>query len=110
MNLKKGPRAQIDRKLYKQHMQLILNRYAGLEVRAGSAFDLVFDNTEPSSNPWGKISGVLLGKYQVIGRILSLLIKSIQSPEMLFLALKSSSALGHFYQAKSILVLKFIHY
>ena len=57
-------------------MQLILNSYAGLEIRAGSAFDLVFDNTEPSSNPWGKISGVLLGKYQVIGGILSKKISS----------------------------------
>jgi tRNA uridine 5-carboxymethylaminomethyl modification enzyme len=52
-------------------MQLILNNYAGLEIRAGSAFDLVFDNTEPGSNPWGKISGVLLGKYQVTCGILS---------------------------------------
>ena len=52
-------------------MQLILNSYGGLEIRAGSAFDLVFDNTEPSSNPWGKVSGVLLGKYQVIAGILS---------------------------------------
>ena len=45
-------------------MQLMLNGYPGLDIRSGSAFDLVFDHTEPSSNSWGKISGVLLGKSQ----------------------------------------------
>jgi hypothetical protein len=90
-------------------MQLILNGYTGHEIRAGSAFDLVFDNTEPSSNPWGKYL-VLLGKYQVIGGISSTYIKSPQSPERLFLAPKLSSALEHLYRAKSISVFKFIHY
>lgn len=64
--IKKGPRAQIDRMLYKRHMQLLLNGYSGLDIRPGSVFDLVFDHTEASSNPWGKISGVLLGKFQAI--------------------------------------------
>jgi len=65
-------------------MQLILNSYVGLEILAGSAFDLVFDNTEPSSNPWGKISGVLpvLGKYQVVGGILSTYKISSESGEV----------------------------
>jgi tRNA uridine 5-carboxymethylaminomethyl modification enzyme len=63
-------------------MQLILNSYAGLEIRAGSAFDLVFDNTEPTSNPWGKISGVLLGKYQVIGGVFSTYKISSESGEV----------------------------
>ena len=85
-------------------MQQILNSYAGLEIRAGSAFDLVFDNTEPSSNPWEKISGVLLGKYQSHWEEFHLLIKSPQIPERLFLAPKSSSAREHFYRAKSISV------
>jgi tRNA uridine 5-carboxymethylaminomethyl modification enzyme len=48
-------------------MQQILNNYPGLDIRAGSAFDLVFDHSEPSSNLWGKISGVLLGEFQVLG-------------------------------------------
>jgi tRNA uridine 5-carboxymethylaminomethyl modification enzyme len=65
-------------------MQLILNSYSGLEIRAGSAFDLVFDNTEPSSKPWGKISGALLGKYQVIiGGILSTYKISSESGEVI---------------------------
>ena len=91
-------------------MQLILNSYPGLEIRAGSAFDLVFDNTDPSSNPWGEISGVLLGKYQVIGEFFSTHKIFSQSPERLFLAPKSSSALEHFYRVKSISVLKSFHY
>ncbi|KAF8804049.1 glucose-inhibited division protein A subfamily [Phlegmacium glaucopus] len=59
-----GPRAQIDRKLYKRYMQQILNSYPGLDIRAGSAFDLVIDHTEP--NIWGKISDVLLESGEVV--------------------------------------------
>jgi len=51
-------------------MQHILNNYPGLDIRAGSVFDLVLDYTEPSPNPLGKISGVLLGKFQAIVGIL----------------------------------------
>ena len=91
-------------------MQLILNSYSGLDIRAGSAFDLVFDNTEPNSNPWQKISGVLLGKFQVNGGIFSTYKSSHQSPERLYLALKSSSALEHFYRARFISVLRFFHH
>lgn len=54
-----GPRAQIDRKLYKKNMQDLLFNYRGLNVRAGSVFDLVFDTD--AENPWGKITGVKLG-------------------------------------------------
>ena len=52
------------------------------EIRVGSAFNLVFDNMEPSSNPWGKVSGVLLGKYQVIAGILSTYDISSESREV----------------------------
>ena len=52
-------------------MQLTLNSYDGFEIRAGSAFDLVFDNTEPSLNLRGRVSGVLLGEYHFISRISS---------------------------------------
>ncbi|KAL5513976.1 hypothetical protein ACEPAG_2737 [Sanghuangporus baumii] len=50
LNRSKGPavwgqRAQIDRKLYKTHMQHELFNYRNLEVRAGSVFDLLFDGT-----------------------------------------------------------------
>ncbi|KAF8514705.1 mitochondrial translation optimization protein [Hysterangium stoloniferum] len=35
-----GPRAQMDRKLYKRHMQEVLFNYPNLDVRAASVFDL----------------------------------------------------------------------
>ncbi|KAF8229262.1 GIDA-domain-containing protein [Tricholoma matsutake] len=62
-----GPRAQIDRKLYKKHMQDVLHNYANLSIRAGSVFDLVFDHLEPSSlTPWGKVVGVKLDSGELI--------------------------------------------
>lgn len=57
-----GPRAQIDRKLYKKHMQAALSNYPNLDIQAGSVFDLVFDHEGKAENIWGKISGVKLGK------------------------------------------------
>lgn len=60
-----GPRAQIDRTLYKKNMQDILFNYPNLDVCAGSVFDLVLD-TSPDSNSgatqYGSIKGVKLGK------------------------------------------------
>ncbi|KAI8391284.1 glucose inhibited division protein A-domain-containing protein [Radiomyces spectabilis] len=38
-----GPRAQIDRKLYKKHLQEYLNGYPNLTIRSGSVADLVMD-------------------------------------------------------------------
>ncbi len=65
-----GPRAQIDRKIYKKHMQHTLLNYPNLDIRAGSVFDLVFNHTvapacEPSSsrNVWAAIDGVRLGCF-----------------------------------------------
>lgn len=62
----KGPRAQIDRKLYRRSMQEILHSYASLHIRAGSVFDLVFDHSSISAGKWGKITGVRLGGMLVI--------------------------------------------
>ncbi|KAF9220588.1 GIDA-domain-containing protein [Gyrodon lividus] len=60
-----GPRAQIDRKLYKKHMQDIIFNYPNLEVRASSVSDLVFDHdmasSSSSSTPvWGAVKGIRL--------------------------------------------------
>ncbi|KAJ3730752.1 glucose inhibited division protein A-domain-containing protein [Lentinula raphanica] len=55
-----GPRAQIDRKLYKHHMQSALAHYPNLDIQAGSVFDLTFDHENVPNNRWGKISGVRL--------------------------------------------------
>ena len=59
-----GPRAQIDRKLYKRHMQETLFNYPNLDVCAGSVFDLVLDHTASSTGPAGPtlaVRGVRLG-------------------------------------------------
>ncbi|KAG8855417.1 Mitochondrial Translation Optimization [Tulasnella sp. 330] len=67
-----GPRAQIDRTLYKHHMQKAIFNYPNLEVRAASVFDLVFNHDElgPSSSlaspRWGKVAGVKLDSGDVI--------------------------------------------
>ena len=39
----RGPRAQADRKLYRQAMQAILAEQPGLEIRAGAVEDLLID-------------------------------------------------------------------
>lgn len=64
-----GPRAQVDRKIYKRHMQDIIFSYTNLDVRAASVFDLVFDNSpcaSTSSSTWGTVTGVRLETGDVI--------------------------------------------
>ncbi|KAH9984355.1 glucose inhibited division protein A-domain-containing protein [Russula vinacea] len=60
-----GPRAQIDRKIYKKHMQDYLLNYPNLDVRAGSVFDLVLI-TPSSRNFWATVDGVRLDTGEVI--------------------------------------------
>jgi tRNA uridine 5-carboxymethylaminomethyl modification enzyme len=64
-----GPRAQMDRNLYKKHMQHTLLHYPNLDVRAGSVFDLVLNHTKPPAyvpdsdqNVWATIDGIRLGR------------------------------------------------
>ncbi|KAF8881583.1 glucose inhibited division protein A-domain-containing protein [Infundibulicybe gibba] len=62
-----GPRAQIDRKLYKKHMQDILFNYPGLTIHPGSVFDLVLDHADlPNSTHGAKITGVKLDSGEII--------------------------------------------
>ncbi|KAJ7896281.1 glucose inhibited division protein A-domain-containing protein [Mycena olivaceomarginata] len=62
-----GPRAQMDRKLYKKHMQKAILEQPNLDVRAGSVFNLVFDHSQPlAPNQWGTISGVKLESGEII--------------------------------------------
>lgn len=59
-----GPRAQIDRKLYKRHMQETLLNYTNLDVRPGSVFDLILDHTpvpDGAAGPTFAIRGIRLG-------------------------------------------------
>jgi tRNA uridine 5-carboxymethylaminomethyl modification enzyme len=60
----RGPRAQADRKLYRQAMQELLAAQCGLEIRAAAAEDLQFD-------PSGRVTGVVLGDGRVVatGRV-----------------------------------------
>ncbi|KAF8057579.1 glucose inhibited division protein A-domain-containing protein [Lyophyllum atratum] len=62
-----GPRAQIDRNLYKRNMQEVLHNYPNLTIKAGSVFDLVFDHSDSStSGRWGEIVGVKLDSGDII--------------------------------------------
>lgn len=65
-----GLRAQIDRTLYKKHMQALLTSYPNLEIRAASVHDLIWtppessyaSSSSSSPNVWAKVGGVRLGK------------------------------------------------
>ena len=46
-------------------MQHLLFNYPGLEVRAGSVFDLMFEPPE-SGHEWGQIAGVKLGEQHFL--------------------------------------------
>ncbi|THU98683.1 glucose-inhibited division protein A subfamily [Dendrothele bispora CBS 962.96] len=61
-----GPRAQIDRTLYKSHMQAALSGVSDLDIRAGSVFDLVLDPPTSSERHWASIGGVKLDSGEII--------------------------------------------
>ena len=56
----RGPRAQADRKLYRQAMQALLAQQPNLEIRAGSVEDLLIDSS-------GRLSGVRLSGGGAVG-------------------------------------------
>ncbi|KAL7278263.1 hypothetical protein ACG7TL_008239 [Trametes sanguinea] len=61
-----SPRAQVDRKLYKKHMQEALHRYPNLDIRAGSVFDLVLSTPSTSYDlPRSEIRGVKLDSGEI---------------------------------------------
>lgn len=63
-----GPRAQIDRALYKKYMREEIEAYQGLSVVEGSVADIIVDRTpdEERRGAYGKITGVRLESGQVI--------------------------------------------
>ncbi|KAF9905782.1 Mitochondrial Translation Optimization [Linnemannia zychae] len=66
-----GPRAQIDRKLYKKHMQKALHEYPNLTIKAGSVSDIVLGAeilppTPGQNNIQGEIRGIKLESGEVI--------------------------------------------
>ena len=54
-----GPRAQIDRKLYKKHMHEEIMEYPGLTVKEGKVADIVVDRSPEAMGEGrhGKITG-----------------------------------------------------
>ncbi|KAF9121100.1 Mitochondrial Translation Optimization [Mortierella sp. 14UC] len=66
-----GPRAQIDRELYKKHMQKALHEYPNLTIKAGSVSDIVLGAeilppTPGQNNIQGEIKGIKLESGEVI--------------------------------------------
>lgn len=71
LNMKKGPavwgpRAQIDRELYKKHMREEMTSYPGLNVLEGKVADIVIQREGVEGGKHGKITGVRLETGQVI--------------------------------------------
>lgn len=62
--IEKGPRAQIDRDLYKKHMREELESYPNLSIVPGSVADIIVSKDE--ENPTGKITGVRLESGEII--------------------------------------------
>jgi tRNA uridine 5-carboxymethylaminomethyl modification enzyme len=63
-----GPRAQIDRKLYKKHMHEEMMAYPGLTVKEGKVADIVVDRSPGAigEGRHGKITGVRLESGEII--------------------------------------------
>ncbi|KIM30631.1 hypothetical protein M408DRAFT_328168 [Serendipita vermifera MAFF 305830] len=62
-----GPRAQIDRKLYKTHMQATLNTYPNLSIKAGSVHDVSFHPPgQCESGAVPRVSGIRLESGEFI--------------------------------------------
>ena len=63
-----GPRAQIDRALYKKHMREEMLHYPGLDVKEGKVADIVVDRspTAASQGRHGEITGVRLESGEII--------------------------------------------
>ena len=86
-------------------MQSLLFNYPDLEVRAGSVFDLLFDDSNVG-NPWGKVVGVKLGACLFNRRgATNQMDKSWQKTKTSFTAPKLSFARVHFCQEKFIWVI-----
>ena len=63
-----GPRAQIDRALYKKHMRAEMVNYPGLQVKEGKVADIIVDRSPEATREGrhGRITGVQLESGEVI--------------------------------------------
>jgi tRNA uridine 5-carboxymethylaminomethyl modification enzyme len=66
MNTLQGPRAQIDRDLYKMHMQQELQAYPNLSIVTGSVADIVVSDLDADGYATKKITGVRLESGEII--------------------------------------------
>ena len=53
----------MDRKLYKKNIQDVVHNYPNLDIRAGSVFDVVLDQSDNTLGRWEKTAGVKLGTH-----------------------------------------------
>lgn len=61
-----GPRAQIDREIYKEEMQKALKDCPNLSLRSGKVKDLIIDRRDAESGQYGSIRGVILESGDVL--------------------------------------------
>ncbi|KAG9054134.1 Mitochondrial Translation Optimization [Serendipita sp. 407] len=62
-----GPRAQIDRNLYKKHMQSVLFNYQNLTIKAGSVHDIIFAEQEQNDlNSPPRVTGITLQNGETV--------------------------------------------
>ncbi|KAK5741145.1 Mitochondrial Translation Optimization [Elasticomyces elasticus] len=63
-----GPRAQIDRGLYKKHMREEMIQYAGLHIKEGKVADIAVDRSPEAvvDGKHGKITGVRLESGEIV--------------------------------------------
>lgn len=68
----RGPRAQADRKLYRQAMQSMLLAYPNLTIRAGAVEDLVLDHGDFGPGRLARVKGIVCGSGETIlaGRVI----------------------------------------
>lgn len=77
----RGPRAQMDRQLYKQEMQRLLAAVPGLEIVDGAVTNVMLEGSRQHSSVSGQgqagtaIAGVMLasGEFAILIRIRSLI-------------------------------------
>ena len=63
--MKQGHRAQIDRDLYKQHLQKLVQKMDNLELEEGTAEDLITSQEGCCHDTW-RCDGVVTGKLEMM--------------------------------------------
>lgn len=61
-----GPRAQIDREIYKREMQKVLSNYPNLGLKQGKVKDLIIDRGQGQEEQHGRVQGVILEDGEIL--------------------------------------------